>query len=160
MTVGPVVVDGQKTDGVDSILKAMRKRVPVSVPLSKAHGKLFSCAKSHPETFQDWLTGPELTSGGFWTARGVFSADGVDPASALLAETLPDHLGFQVADLGAGWGYLAAHVLTRPEVETLHLVEADHMGLAVDLRQIIDQAGHQRHDLFGQRTTGRREPDR
>lgn len=138
MTVGPVLVDGQKTDGVDSILKAMRNRVPVSAPLSKAHGKLFSCAKSHPETFQDWLTGPELTSGGFWTAPGVFSADGVDPASALLAETLPDQLGCQVADLGAGWGYLAAHVLTRPEVETLHLVEADHMALECSRRNVMD----------------------
>ena len=41
VTDGPVIVDGAKTDGVESILKACRKRAEVSPALSKAHGKLF-----------------------------------------------------------------------------------------------------------------------
>ncbi|NET52538.1 MAG: methyltransferase, partial [Merismopedia sp. SIO2A8] len=53
-----------------------------------------------------------------------FSADGIDPASSILAAALPEDLGRQVADLGAGWGFLSAHVLTRESVGAVHLVEA------------------------------------
>jgi 16S rRNA (guanine1207-N2)-methyltransferase len=68
----------------------------------------------------------------------VFSADGVDLASALLADALPEKLSGQVADLGAGWGYLAAHVLTRPKVEAVHLIEAGHMALECARRNVTD----------------------
>ena len=59
----------------------------------------------------------------------MFSADGIDPASRLLAQTLPSKLGRRVADLGAGWGYLSAHILTHDSVEQLHLIEANHTAL-------------------------------
>ncbi|MEM9577331.1 MAG: class I SAM-dependent methyltransferase [Pseudomonadota bacterium] len=139
LTDGVVIVDGQKTDGVDSMLKAMRKRVEVTAPLAKAHGKLFACPVPDAQAFIDWRAGPALTPGGFWTAPGVFSADGIDPASALLAEALPRTLGRQVADFGAGWGFLSAHVLTRQEVEVVHLVEANHMALECARRNVTDE---------------------
>jgi 16S rRNA (guanine1207-N2)-methyltransferase len=135
---GPVVIDGQKTDGVDSILREIRKRVRVEGPINKSHGKLFWCPVPDAEAFADWRAGPERTSGGFWTAPGIFSADGVDPGSELLAEWLPKDLGRQVADLGAGWGYLSAHVLTRETVEAVHLVEADWMALECARRNVTD----------------------
>ncbi len=138
ITSGPVIIDGQKISGVDSILKDMRSRVAVSAPIAKAHGKLFWCTESNPAAFQDWRSGPALTEGGFWTAPGVFSADAVDPASALLAASLPDRLGKRIADLGAGWGYLSAHVLTRPDVEVVHLVEAEHIALECARRNVTD----------------------
>ncbi len=138
ITDGPVVIDGQKTSGVDSILKEMRKRTALTAPISKAHGKLFWCPVADPEAFADWVAGPAMTPGGFWTAPGVFSADGIDPASALLAAHLPDRLGAHVADLGAGWGFLSAHVLTRQDVQTVHLVEAEHMALECARRNVTD----------------------
>ena len=141
-TAGPVLIDGQKTDGVDSLLKNMRKLLPVSGPISKAHGKLFWCAHPMPDAFEDWRAGPQLTTGGFWTAPGVFSADAVDPASALLVSSLPDTLGRQVGDFGAGWGYLSAHILTRESVEAVHLVEANHMALECARRNVTDPRAH------------------
>jgi len=138
LTDGPVVIDGQKTDGVDSLLKDMRKRTSVSAPLSKAHGKLFWCTKAEPGAFSDWRAGPEMTSGGFWTAPGVFSQDAIDPASHLLAASLPEDLGRTVVDLGAGWGFLAAHILTRPDVEAAHLVEAQYIALECARRNVGD----------------------
>lgn len=135
---GPVIIDGQKTDGADSILKEMRKRVTVSRPISKAHGKLFWIEAAQSEFFADWVQPPALGDGGFWTAPGVFSADGVDLASALLVDALPDDLGKQVVDLGAGWGFLSAHALTRDKVEALHLVEAGHMALECAKRNVTD----------------------
>lgn len=135
---GVVIIDGQKTDGADALLKEMRKRVTLSGPISKAHGKLFWLPEGAVDFFADWAQAPVLTEGGFWTAPGVFSADGIDLASALLAEALPEKMSGQVADLGAGWGYLAAHVLTRPAVEAVHLVEAGHMALECARRNVTD----------------------
>jgi 16S rRNA (guanine1207-N2)-methyltransferase len=136
---GPVVIDGQKTDGADSILREMRARVTVHGPVSKAHGKLFWIGAPMADFLADWAAGPEMTDGGFWTAPGVFSADGIDLASAMLVEALPDRLGAEVADLGAGWGYLSAHILTRPDVEKVHVVEAGHMALACARHNITDE---------------------
>jgi len=135
---GPLVIDGQKTDGVDSILREMRARVTVQGPVSKAHGKLYWISEPATDFFADWMVGPAQTDGGFWTAPGVFSADGIDLASALLVEALPQKLGTQVADLGAGWGYLSAHVLTRPAVEAVHLIEASHIALECARRNVTD----------------------
>ncbi|WP_238365023.1 class I SAM-dependent methyltransferase [Mesobacterium pallidum] len=124
-TLAPlVIVDGQKTDGVDSLLKDLRQRGTVDGVLSKAHGKIFWGA---PGDLSDWAA-PEAqkVEGGWITAPGVFSADGIDPGSAMLAEALPQKLGAHVADLGSGWGYLAHHVLARQGVARVDLVEADH----------------------------------
>ena len=135
---GIVVIDGQKTDGADSVLREMRDRVTVQGPISKAHGKMFWISEPAAEFFSDWRQGPELTEGGFWTAPGVFSADGVDLASALLVDALPEKLGSEVADLGAGWGFLSAHALTRPDIKNLYLVEAGHMALECARRNVTD----------------------
>ncbi|MFK7744437.1 MAG: class I SAM-dependent methyltransferase [Roseobacter sp.] len=138
MTDGLIVIDGQKTDGVDSILRDMRKRTATHGPVVKAHGKMFWCDDLDTDAFAEWRAGPELTQGGFWTAPGVFSADKVDAASALLVDALPDKLGTQVADLGAGWGFLSAHILTRPDIVQAHLVEAGYMSVECARRNVTD----------------------
>ncbi|KMK66757.1 class I SAM-dependent methyltransferase [Puniceibacterium sp. IMCC21224] len=138
---GPVLVDGQKTDGVDSMLRHIRARVPVDGHISKAHGKAFWFASS--PAFADWTSaGITTNAAGYLTAPGVFSADDIDPASALLAATLPARLGSGVADLGAGWGYLSAQILSRPEVTTLHVVEADHTALTCARANVTDPRAH------------------
>lgn len=133
---GLVVVDGQKTDGVDAILKELRARVAVSDPLSKAHGKLFSFAAG-PE-LADWAARPTLIDGGFQTLPGVFSGDAPDRGSVLLAAALPEKLGAKVVDLGAGWGYLSRAILTRDSVQALDLVEAEADALACARLNIPD----------------------
>ena len=135
---GMVVVDGQKTDGVESVLREMRERVTLHGPVSKAHGKLFWIDAAATDFFTDWVQTPAQTDGGFWTAPGVFSADAVDLASAMLVDVLPDTLGAEVVDLGAGWGFLAAHALTRNKVEAVHLVEASHTALDCARHNVTD----------------------
>jgi 16S rRNA (guanine1207-N2)-methyltransferase len=135
---GPLLVDGQKTDGIDALLRALRSLTDIEGVITKAHGKLFWFDTTKAD-LTEWAEGPALTSGGFWTAPGVFSADGIDPASALLASVLPDTLGGHVADLGAGWGFLGAHVLTRPDVVRLDLVEAGHLAIECARRNVTDE---------------------
>lgn len=134
---GPVWVDGQKHDGIDSLLKECRKHAEVGAPFSKAHGKFFEL---RAEAIEDWLpSGPRLLPGGFQTVPGVFSADAVDRGSALLAGAFPTKLKGRVADLGAGWGYLAAQALGDHEAITeMHLIEAEHDALECARANIAD----------------------
>jgi 16S rRNA (guanine1207-N2)-methyltransferase len=76
------------------------------------------------------IADPRVPGGGFLSRPGVFAWDRIDAASTLLAEHLPGNLRGQVADLGAGWGYLAMQVLARcPDVTALDLYEADARAL-------------------------------
>lgn len=136
-TDGPIVVDGLKSDGIDSILKAVRAKVEVSGPVNKAHGKLF-WFNGTPDLFDAWRPARTTLASGMVTAPGCFSADGPDPASVLLAQSLPAKLGKRCADLGAGWGYLAAQILEREEVQVLHLVEADFAALECARQNVPD----------------------
>ena len=129
-----VVVDGAKTDGIASMLKACRAAGRVGHVISKAHGKIFTLDGGETGP---WLAEPARNADGFWTAPGSFSADGVDPGSATLAAALAPLKG-SVADLGAGWGYLAHHVLRSPDVQNVHLVEADLPSLNCARRNIDD----------------------
>ena len=121
-----IVVDGQKTDGVDSILKEVKKRAAVLGNYSKAHGRLFWFKTTD---LSDWRRGISEIAGGFVTAPGVFSADGVDPASKLLADTLPAKLKGRVADFGAGWGYLTSRLIDNDAFTAFDLIEADAVAL-------------------------------
>jgi len=134
---GPVIVDGQKTDGIDSILKGCRALGgDVSGVYSKAHGKMFTVSGGE---FSGWLTpGPSKTKDGFVTQPGVFSADGIDRGSAALVAALPGDLRGKIADLGAGWGYLAHHILKSQKVAECHLIEAEHSALACARLNISD----------------------
>lgn len=66
-------------------------------------------------------------AGGAMLSRpGLFAWDRVDAASALLAERLPPGLAGRVADLGAGYGYLACEIVRRcAGVASLDLYEAE-----------------------------------
>ncbi len=133
---GTIIVDGQKTDGVDSVYKDLRAMVPVSESLAKAHGKIFSFIAG-PD-LKSWAASPQTVEGGFITQPGMFSADGPDRGSALLAAALPAKLPARVVDLGAGWGYLSRAILARENVASLDLVEADHAALDCARQNITD----------------------
>ena len=132
---GPVLVDGQKTDGVDAVLKDLRGRVALSEVLSKAHGKAAVFAAG--PGLEDWAAMPTDVAG-FRTLPGVFSADGIDRGSALLAAALPAEMKGRVADFGAGWGFLARAVLAREGVRELHLVEAEAEALDCARANVAD----------------------
>lgn len=135
---GAIWVDGQKTDGVDSLLRELRGLAQVSDVISKAHGKIFRLDPPQGGLPQDWQARARKVAPGFVTLPGVFSADGIDPGSRMLADALPPKLPTRIVDLGAGWGWLSAQALARPGVTELHLVEADHAALDSARRNVTD----------------------
>lgn len=125
---GVIVLDGQKTDGIDSLIKDCKGLgLRLGEVLAKAHGKLVVL---HPgPALEGWKSGARQVAGGWITRPGVFSADGPDRGSALLAAALPEKLPARMADLGAGWGYLSRAVLAREGVQSLDVLEAEANAL-------------------------------
>ena len=126
-TDGPIIVDGQKTDGIDSLWRACRDRADVLGTVTKAHGRCF-WMQAQADAFVDWAWQQPHVHG-FTLLPGVSSADGIDPGSYALAEALPAALSGHVVDLGAGWGYLSAVALARG-AQQVDCVEANAMALA------------------------------
>ncbi len=131
-------VDGQKHDGIDTALKDIRARADLLASVSKAHGRAIAFRNPGAAAFAGWQAANLTPLPGFVTRPGVFSADGVDPGSALLAAQLPRDIKGKGADLGAGWGWLAAEVLKREGVRELHLVEAEAEALAAARDNVTD----------------------
>lgn len=134
---GFVIVDGQKTDGADSLFNACRKKLGALPSITKGHGRIFWFAATN--AFADWAAPPPAKGPhGFFTTAGVFSDGVIDAGSALLAELLPAKLPARMADLGSGWGYLAGAVLARDGVRSLDLIEAEALSVACARLNVTD----------------------
>ncbi len=132
-----VIVDGQKTDGVDSLYKSCRKVLGDVPSLTKGHGRIFWFPAS--DVFADWkAVQPVQGDHGFYTQAGVYADGKIDKGSALLADALPAKLPARMADLGAGWGYLSAAVLARDGVTSLDLIEAEALSLECARLNVTD----------------------
>lgn len=131
---GWLIVDGQKTDGIEAILRRLRKVLAIAGVASRAHGKIAWIRPPCPlpPDLAAWRTeaAPKPNADGFLTAPGMFSADAVDPATRLLSRHLPADATGAAADFGAGWGALSAALLdTAPNLAGCDLIEADHAAL-------------------------------
>lgn len=133
-------IDGQKTDGIDAVLREIRTLASVDEVHSRAHGKIFKViAPDAGWVPEDWAERVTEVVPGMVTRPGVFSADGPDPGSQALVAALPDKLPTRIVELGCGWGWLGAQLLARRGVETLHLVEADAAALDCAKRNLSDE---------------------
>ena len=88
-----------------------------------------------------------IAGGRFVSRPGLFAWDRIDATSALLAAHLPDTLRGRVADLGAGYGYLACEIVRRcPGVVALDLYEAEQRALEparINLGRAMRDAGRE-----------------
>jgi 16S rRNA (guanine1207-N2)-methyltransferase len=141
---GRLVLNGAKADGVDTVIRAVAAAIPLGASLPKAHGKVAWFERPGgelPATVATWAEGarPRRNAEGFLTAPGLFSPEHVDPGSARLAAQLDARLAGRVADLGAGWGWLAARALAgSPAITALDLYEADARALACARENVRD----------------------
>ncbi len=125
---GLLMVDGQKDEGIEAIVKQLRLVFEVDGVMSKSHGKLAWLRRpaDMPQQVVNWIVAPEPGMHGYLTIPGGFSVDGPDRGSELLVALLPELKG-RVADWGAGWGYIAGEILAEQEtIDSLDLIEADH----------------------------------
>ncbi|UGB38861.1 class I SAM-dependent methyltransferase [Frateuria soli] len=93
------------------------------------------------------LDAPRRIAGGYLSRPGLFAWDRVDTASALLAAHLPADLHGRAADLGAGYGYLAAQLIARcAGVTAVDLYEAEKRALEaarVNVAEAVTASGRE-----------------
>ncbi|MCC6008045.1 MAG: class I SAM-dependent methyltransferase [Rhodobacteraceae bacterium] len=137
----PVVIDGQKTEGIDAILRAVRDVLPLGEVISKAHGKIAACHRpgTLPPEVARWVeeARPAVPEAGAVAPRGSVSPAGLDRGSAALLPHLAGLAG-RGADLGAGWGALSQAILENATVTSLDLVEAEFDALEAAQANIDD----------------------
>jgi 16S rRNA (guanine1207-N2)-methyltransferase len=133
---GTVVVSMPNAEGAKSGEADLAKLVGAVQHLSKHKCRVFWSTPSATAITQtlldEWLAldAPREIADGYVSRPGLFAWDRVDRASALLAAQLPDDLHGRVADLGAGYGYLAAQVIARcRQVRAIDLYEAEARAL-------------------------------
>ncbi len=152
---GMIVVAGDKTAGIAPLRKFVSKFCEIEGSLSKHHAVVF------------WFRNPEKTGvlgiephqslEGFETAPGMFSPDNIDAGSKLLATFLEKRIGGNVADFGAGWGYLSREILEKGR--TLHhldLYESDWASLEAAKLNVTSETtrlGFHWHDLLSEPVT-------
>lgn len=134
---GSVLAAMANSEGARSGESDFRKLAGSAQVLSKHHCRVFWGSPDEPQMdhrlLADWLAldAPRAIGDGSYLSRpGLFAWNRVDPASALLASQLPKDLAGRVADLGAGYGYLAGEVLRRcAGVAAIDLFEAEARAL-------------------------------
>lgn len=130
---GWIVVCGDKKLGIDSFRKWVGNIAEITDRLSKNHAVAF------------WLQRPAGLDGDFIqalkpvavdidnvfrTEPGMFSHGAIDKGSALLVPHMEKIVFGKVADLGAGWGYLAAQCQKYADrITAIDLYEADFEAL-------------------------------
>jgi 16S rRNA (guanine1207-N2)-methyltransferase len=138
---GIVMASALNTEGARRIESDLEMLAGPVHSLSKHKCRVFwtqAASAAASELCRSWetLDTPRpIADGAFLSRPGLFAWDHVDAGSALLAESLPEDLRGRGADLGAGFGTLAAAVLARcPRVKTLDLYEAE--ARALDLAKL------------------------
>lgn len=142
---GRIVVAMSNATGAGRFEKELNRATGNIVSIQKHKCRAFHATLDHADEtiFNDWrVLGEPRKISGYTVVAGIFSSDHIDPGSQLLAAQLPAHLRGNVADLGAGWGFLSDAVLKRcPKIERIDLFEADARALTCARENL---AGHSR----------------
>lgn len=158
---GTIIVSGDKKLGIDSFRKMTSSIADIEDRMSKNHAVAFwfrRPANITDEQLAGLKPAHNLVDGLYYTQAGMFSSNAVDRGSALLVPYMKDILFGNVADYGAGWGYLSAQALAHaPKLERLDLYEADYESLQAareNLKQTEKPVNFHWFDLTKEAVTG------
>ncbi len=141
---GVVVVAGENDIGA----AGYARHLAGAARFSRHHGRAFVFDRDHAPaaaTLTAWEAAAAIRPHpvhGHVTAPGIFAWDRIDPGSALLARSLPAGMSGRIADLGAGWGYLALQVLAGggEAIRRIDLYEADWLALEAARANLRDRS--------------------
>ncbi len=151
---GKLIVSLANTAGASRFEKELSRASPLLFSVSKNKCRAFAVSNSEPwdagllESWRELDEPSQIPETDFTTVPGVFSAEHTDPGSALLAKHLPPSLRGEVADLGAGWGYLSHMALGKsPRISRIDLFEADFRALECARKNVGGPAAFHWHDV-------------
>lgn len=137
---GRVVASVPNDEGAKAIEGDFKKLAGgLAGQLGKYHCRVFWAqrdeARLDAELLRQWRMADApraIGEEGFQSRPGVFAWNRIDAGSALLAAHLQQGITGRAADLGAGWGFLAAALLDKnPDLRALDIFEADARALAL-----------------------------
>lgn len=141
---GRIVVSGDKKLGIDSFRKWVGAVAEVEDRMAKNHGVAFWLKRpADLSAAQIEALKPQsnLIDGIFRTQPGMFSHNGIDKGSSLLVPHMKNIVFGNVADFGAGWGYLAAQCLQEAKkITKIDLYEADYESIEAARDNLKDAA--------------------
>jgi 16S rRNA (guanine1207-N2)-methyltransferase len=137
---GMIIICGKKAAGIKSLRTRIAKTDEIIGNYSKYHSQVFwfhnrfealKFGKDFPgadASAFDVSEGETIYKSG----PGLFSAGAIDPGSRLLAGRFGDEITGEIADLGAGWGYLSVQLADRSHnIIAIDLYEADWQAIKV-----------------------------
>ena len=109
---GKMIINGDNQVGVKSFLKNISKLWPAEITVIKKKGRIAVYKKKTQlfgrcRKYQDF----QINRDGYYTRSDMFSPKEVDKGSQKLTSAFSTKLFGEVADLGAGWGYLSKEAL-------------------------------------------------
>ena len=131
---GLIILEGNKRDGIDSIIKALSDVIKVENSIAKAHGKIViikvSSDSISPFSNQLKQLYPSKNRDGFFSVPGLFSYKKIDSASQFLTSAFDEKVTGDVIDLGAGWGFLSFKLLSScSRITSVTLLDHDLRAL-------------------------------
>ena len=143
---GDMLIEGAKTDGVDSMIRALKALGLRPNIEPKSHGKILWFARDERVVgaISAWLKHdkPYQNSAGYFVRAGVFSPNQVDKGTEFLLENLPSLKG-KVADFGGGYGVITKAILERnPTIESVDTYEVSAMACECAQQNISDPRAH------------------
>ena len=138
---GRILIAMPNTAGAGRFEKELSRAAGTVVSIQKNKCRAFHTTFDQPDQsiLNQWrtLAKPRKISG-FHVVPGIFSSAHIDPGSQLLADHLPAHLHGNIADLGAGWGFLSDAIINRcPNIDQLDLFEADSRALQCAQQNLV-----------------------
>ncbi len=144
---GDILVEGAKTEGIDSLIRAIRSIGLAPEVEPKYHGKIAWFERQHARVgdIQSWidLDKPYENADGFLVRPGIFSSKSTDKGTAFLLENLNFPIKGVVADLGGGYGAISKALLAKnDEIEALDLYEISHLASECAKANVRDARAH------------------
>ena len=138
---GKIIINGDNQVGVKNFLKNISNHWPAEITVIKKKGRIALYQKkkqlfAHWKKYQDF----RINKDGYHTRCDMFSPKEVDKGSQKLTSTFSTRLFGDVADLGAGWGYLSKEALRlNDNITRITLFECNYSAYIASKKNIYDR---------------------
>ena len=138
---GKMIINGDNQVGVKNFLKNISNHWPAEITVIKKKGRIALYPKKK-QLFEHWkrYQNFRINKDGYYTRCDMFSPKKVDKGSQKLTSTFGNKLFGDVADLGAGWGYLSKEALRlNDNITRVTLFECNYSAYIASKKNIDDR---------------------
>ncbi len=138
---GKMIINGDNKIGIKSFLQNISNQWPPEITVIKKKGRIALYQKKK-QLFGRWKKYQrfEKNSDGYYTRCDMFSPKEIDKGSQKLVSVFSARLFGEVADLGAGWGYLSKEALKlNNKITRITLFENNYSAYLASKKNINDE---------------------